>query len=450
MSLVEVLVAMLLLAIILSAAASSLIQFGQMAADNERRVQATALMNRLHEELQALPWRDAVIYEDDLEDLLAGGLPDLTNDDVWRFEGDEVVFVDGPDASGRRPGVPEPAFSLTIDDREYEVLQLATWSDPVAGVKRFTTVVSWSLYGRSYQERFVSERTATSVEAGDPERPRVIQFDVGPSPMLLEDLGPYEPSQNAQDIQVIVRFSEGVGSANLRYQAYQVQLADDDKLVVVPRDREVALDPYISDPGSGQYLAFRTSVAALSELFPPGTVEFRVEGDGGATGLTSMTFLGEPIELEEGDEPEGPGGDDGGDDGEDDVVIGGPVDVSNVSISPTTVCLDNQGRLTSAVTVTADVGGLDVEDHRVTLDVNNGSETITRTMVPTFETSASQFRVVLNTTTQYGWGFGGNAREVTTDALVKASRPSDGDGALPAQETSSTQLRVRRHNHGGC
>lgn len=448
MSLVEVMVAMLLLAIILSAAASSLIQFGQMAADNERRVQATALMNRLHEEMQALPWRDAVLYEQDLEDLLAQELPGLTNDDVWRFEGDQVVFIEGPDASGRRAGVPETDFPLTIDDREFDVLQMVTWSDPVAGVKRFTTVVSWSLYRRSYEERFVSERTATSVEAGDPERPRVIQFDVGPSPMLLEDVGAYQPSQNAQDIQVIVRFSEGVNSAELRYRAYQVQLAEDDKLVLVPLNRKVTLDPYISDPESGKYLAFRATIDGLSETFEPGTVDFRVEGEGGATGLTSMTFNGDPLDMEGGEDGSEDPGEEGGED--DDDVIGEPVGVSNITISPTAVCLDNRGRLTTPVTITADVVGLDVEDHRVTLDINNGSETITRTMLPTFETSASQFEVVLNTTTDYGWGVGGNRTEVTTGALVKASRPSDGDGALPAQDSSTTQLRVRRHNHSGC
>lgn len=443
MTLVEVLVAILLLGVILTATASSLIQFGQMAADNERRVQATALMNRLHEELQALPWRDAVVYEDDLQDLLADALPGLTNDDVWRFEGDEVAFIDGPDASGRRAGVPEPAFSMSIDEREYDVLQLVTWSDPVAGVKRFTTVVSWSLYGRSYEERFVSERAATSLEAGDPERPRVIQFDVGPSPMLLEDVGEFQPSQNSQDIQVIVRFSEGVQLAELSYRAYEV-LDTGGGLVVVPRDRTLNLDPYISDPESSKHLAFRTTIDALSEMFTPGTAEFRVRGDGAFTGLTSLRFLGDPVDLGEGDDstedpPE-----------EDDIVIGEPVDVSNVTISPTTVCLDNRGILRVPVTIAADVAGLDLEDHRVSLDINNGSETITRTMTPTFDTSAAQFQVVLNTSTNYGWNVGGNRREVTTDALVKASRPSDGDGALQAQETSTGPLRVRSHNHSGC
>ncbi len=451
MSLVEVMVAILLLGIILSAAASSLIQFGKTAAQNERRVQSTALMNRLQEELQGVPWQDAAIYEEDLDALLADGLEGLTKDDAtgrWEFDGEEVVVLDGPGTGDRRPGVPSATRDLDgapydVDGRSYDVVKLVTWSDPVAGVKRFTSIASWTLYDRTYEERFLSERAATSTEAGDPERPRVIQFDVGPSPMLLETVSPLKPAQNSGDIRILVRFSEGVSTAKLQYTAYVWQevapVDGEPQYERIAETRAPTLEPKLSD-GTGKYLTFEWTIAAGTETFEGGTSEFRVVGDPGAEvesrGITTMSFLGDGSS-----DPDAP-------------TPGEPVDVNGVGFSPTEVCVDNRGLLTKTVTIDAIVDGLGPENHQVTLDLNNGSETITRSMAPvapdTFGPVDAKFRVVLAQGENYGWALTGKDSVVVTNALAEASRPSDGDGALGASAWSSNTLRVYPHNSSRC
>jgi type II secretory pathway pseudopilin PulG len=60
------LVAMLILGVLFAGAAGALISFSQASVNNERRVQSTALLNRLHEELQALHWDNAVLYDEEL------------------------------------------------------------------------------------------------------------------------------------------------------------------------------------------------------------------------------------------------------------------------------------------------------------------------------------------------------------------------------------------------
>ncbi len=450
MSLVEVMVAILLLGIILSAAASSLIQFGKTAAQNERRVQSTALMNRLQEELQGVPWEDAAIYEEDLDALLAGGLEGLTRDATgrWDFEGEEVVVLEGPGVGDRRPGVPSATRDLDgspyeVDGRSYDVVKLVTWSDPVAGVKRFITIVRWTLYDRAYEERFLSERAATSTEAGDPERPRVIQFDAGPSPMLLVDEGALKPAQNDHDIRVHVRFSEGVSTAELQYTAFEwrnVALeGEEPQYERSVETRLLTLEPKLPD-GMGKSLTFERTILAKSETFEVGTAEFRVVGDPGgdveSRGVTTMSFLGDGS-----GDPNAP-------------VPGAPVDISSVGFSPTEVCVDNRGLLAKTVTIDALVDGLKPGEHRVTLDLNNGSETITRSMAPvaldTFGTVDAKFRVVLAQGEDYGWALTGKDSVVVTNALAEASRTTDGDGALGASAWSTNTLRVYPHNSSRC
>ena len=55
-SLIELMAAMLILGVILSAMASALISFSVTTVTNERRVQATAFLTRQHEQLQSISW----------------------------------------------------------------------------------------------------------------------------------------------------------------------------------------------------------------------------------------------------------------------------------------------------------------------------------------------------------------------------------------------------------
>ncbi len=450
LSLVEMLVALLLLGVILSAAASSLIQFMRTAADNERRVQATALMNSLHEEFQALPWREAVVYEGELQELVDDGFEGLTSGPPWEFEGEELVTLPGPVAGERRTEVPEVRiFPTSSDGRDYEAIRFVTWSDRDAGIKRFTTIVQWNLYNRVYQERFFSERAATATEAGDPERPRVVQFQVGPSPMELVDVSDDEPAQNTGDISVTVRFSSGVDTALVRYRS--VEVVPGDPLVMV--DRDLPLTPYITDE-FGRGIAWRATLPALSRTFPNGTRDFAAIGTLGAeqfTGSTSMEFIDGDLEPSDVQDDEATGGDtdpppDDGEDGGDPYPELGPVTVDPPLLSPTTVCLDKDDRFVEDVTLTVTVDGLKPDAYNVSATYSAGGAPKSQTLQPVFETTFTEtdaeFSLVLEEGTDHGFAPKGSQPD-ETDFVIKALRPgseysdTDSTGTLSVYSSSA-------------
>ena len=455
LTLVELLVAMLLLGIILSATASSLIQFGRTAADNERRVQATALMNRLHEEMQTVPWGDAGNYVDELDALHDDEFPGLSDSPAWTIDGEDIVTILAP-VDERSATVPELVTTETIDDRVYDVIRFVTWSDESAGIKRFTTIVRWQLYDRVYEERFFSERAATSAEAGDPELPRVVQFQMGPSPMELVNVDELNPAQNAKDIEVIVRFSEGVDSAEIAYRFVDVKQIGDDITVELSAEKTEPLEPYIGEPGTGRWLGLRYTIDAESETFPNGTHPFTVRGTVGAqtaVGRTSMVFQGGSIDLEDvGDES------DDADDAEDDTDTGTPessvpLSINSVSLSRTNVCQrQNNDHFRSTVTVSASIDGLTPNDHVVTISYSAGGSSRSEAMVPVAPDTFAETNAVFTTTFEEGVDHGfrptGNSAgdRDQTSFTVNASR-NGGDTDL---KVSSSELAVRYGSGGSC
>jgi prepilin-type N-terminal cleavage/methylation domain-containing protein len=476
MSLVEVLVAILLLGVILSASASSLIQFSRTAADNERRVQATALLNRLHEEMQALPWADAVLYEDELQELLdayeeetegeewtgTSALEGLEFDGLtWSFEGEEVVVLTGPGTDGRRTAVPsvhEPE-GIVVDGRDYEVVRLITWNQRDPEIKRFTTIVRWRLYNRVYEERFFSLRAATASEAGDPERPRVVQFHVGPSPMELVDLGDSAPAQNSEDIQILVRFSQGVSSATLRYQSVHVPPSPQS---LVLHDRELPLTPYITDD-DGLHLGFYGTVPAETRTFPIGTWPFTVGDVLGAdtfTGRTAMEFFGGSIDQEdvgldpEQDEEPAPDPDP---DPDPELYLG-PISIDTLTFAPTTVCTNADGHLVDDVIVTAFIRGLERTNANVSITYSTDGVPASQNMVAdapdSFGPDGATFRLVLEAGRSHGFvpriqsGNSEQQRRDETAFTVLASRTQGGGSAT--RDTAPSKLTVLGHLHNSC
>lgn len=449
-TLIELMVAMLLLGVILSAAASSLIQFGRTAADNERRVQATALMTRLHEEMQALPWRNAVVYEDDLEALNTAGFDGLTDTPVWMLDGQEIATLEGPDASPRREGVPFLVTPIEIDDRDYDVIRFVTWSDQPASIKRFTTIVTWSLYDRVYEERFVSERAATAAESGDPELPRVVQFDVGPPQVDLIYVGPDEPAQNEQEIQVTVRFSEGVDSASVDYGSVDVTLDGGGSVdTLALTEKALTLTPYITDPITGRYIAFRGTIPAGTRTFPNGTRSFEARGvlDGEVFfGRTSIEFEGGSIEPEDvGEAPTEPPPEPD----PTDPPPSEPIAINEVTISsPSTVCNDADDRLMTPVTITASVNGMTPADYDVSVAYSaNGSprsEAMTPVAPDTFALTNAIFTTTFSAGVDHGFRpVGNNDNQATdeTDFIVTADRLTAGTAVT--RSTNPQKLTVK-------
>ncbi len=441
------LVAILLLGVILTAAASSLVQFMRTAADNERRVQATALMNSLHEEFQALPWHEAVVYEGELQEVLDDSFEGLTDEPQWAFEGEELVTLPGPVDGARRTEVPEVTIvPETSDGRDYEVIRFVTWSDRDAGIKRFTTIVRWSLYNRTYQERFFSERAATATEAGDPERPRVVQFQVGPSPMQLVEVSPNEPAQNAGDISVTVRFSSGVDTARVHYLS--VDVVPGEPLVMVPRTLDLPT-PYITDE-FGRGVAWRGTIPAESRTFPNGPREFRAIGTLSAeefAGATSMEFTGGTLEPEDVDDEPGDGGsetpsdeDEGEGDPHPDL---GEVVIKSATLSTNCVRLDKDDQFVEDVRVTVRVDGLMPDAYNVSATYSTDGNPKSENLQPvneTFNGSNAEFRLELKAGIDHGFNpRGANADQ--TDFRINAVRPGSGFSATTSTETLSVLSR---------
>ena len=224
LTLIEMMVALVLLGFILSATASALISFSTASVSNERRVQATAFLTRLHEQLQAVPWDQAVIYESEASSLVEIGLDDSAVPTT--LESEPLVLVADPDNSGcpasdpdcaRQAFVPYANDVVEVDGREYELFQAVTWI-PDAGsgqlAKRFTTVVRWDDRGKTVEERFESTRAATAAELGDQDLPEVLSHLVSPGIVQLDAEG-----RNQVDISVSVTFDRGITSASIEYPA---------------------------------------------------------------------------------------------------------------------------------------------------------------------------------------------------------------------------------------
>jgi prepilin-type N-terminal cleavage/methylation domain-containing protein len=218
-TLVEMMVSMTVLSIVLAAVAASLIGFTRASVDNERRIQSTAFLNSLHEDLQAVPWSDALLYEGEtgpLADVGVAGSPPT-------FEGQPLATRPGPGCVGpscRIESIPE-AYEVGVvseqDGRVYTVYRIITdvsrGNDPTArDVKRFTTIVRWESLGQTVEQRFDSERAPTPDEYTLANTPEVTQFLISPSEVQLDEHGhPYTA------MSVSARFRDDVTGAVLHF-----------------------------------------------------------------------------------------------------------------------------------------------------------------------------------------------------------------------------------------
>jgi prepilin-type N-terminal cleavage/methylation domain-containing protein len=442
LTLVELVVAMMLLGVILSAAAAALINFAGATHNNERRVQATALMNGLHENLQGVPWQHAGIYEDEIDRLAPVG---VTNASPPTFEGREVVTIPPPEEEcpaaepdcARSPTVPRANYMLpnatepSPDGREYEIFQVVTW-DGTGGaeVKRFTTIVEWEVRGQLVTERFDSERAASAGEAGDPTLPRVIQFQLGPSPMeLVDEVDGTGKDLNSKEITVAVRFSEGVESATLHYVSVHDRATEASGKMQL-RDETLELTRQITDPDDASLgVFFVGTIDAQAHRWPNGPRPFRVEGmlsGSSFWGSGTMSFYGGTVE---------PHGDDGEllDDEFDETDEGSgeiappeeDVAITDVIVHGNPMCVHSNTGFTHELKIRAEITGLRPNDHLVTATHTAGSSAV-GTLEPqapdTFSSSGEWFELVLPAGQHHGFKEGDK-----TQFSIVARRPeSDG------------------------
>lgn len=222
LTLIELMVAIVLLGVILSAVAAALISSARASLTNERRFQSTAYLTSEHEQLQSIPWAQAALYEDELDDLVDATsfdfLTDLNLDlDLAAtpptFEGSPIATIPGPTLTGRLFFVPEPVSEgvrIGVDDREYDVVRLVT--ERPDGNRRFTTFVTWRVLGDPVVQRFDSERAPTPGELAQLEREGVLQFLISPRPVEVNvdgtpDAGP----------TIVARFSDPMNSVQVTF-----------------------------------------------------------------------------------------------------------------------------------------------------------------------------------------------------------------------------------------
>lgn len=406
LTLIEMMVAFAVLAIVLAATAGSLIAFTRTAAENERRVQATAILNEAQERMHAAPWEIVGVYENELAPLADAG--DYTAGNPSTFESDEIVELPSWDdgsctwttfeeavTCGRERGTPRTSMDVERDGHPYTIHNVVTWvdrsGDGIGDVKRLTSVATWELLGREHREVFISERAPTNIEAGDPQRPRLIQLDLEPRELDLT-----ADHQLPRDIEVQARFTSGVESAELRF--YVVDQITTETTVVDGEQREVItgatlkavtvpLTNGIPDPDDAtKHVSFRGHIPSTGTpafQFTDGPRKIRAIGiDNGEefSGVRTLDLHGEiPHQPDPGDPPPP----------ERDASQSDPtplaVSTPGPSRSGVTQTNDRGNRLfCQDLTISATVDGLNAEDvNSVTTSFSVGTEQIVnRPLVP--------------------------------------------------------------------
>lgn len=472
-TLVELLVALAIVSVVLTATAASLITFTQTARQNERQVQATALLNSVHERFQGQSWDtlgtlpshlnddgegQALSHSDHL-----GAALELNDIEEWlKLEDDEEpaagsepmtftgedgeemeIVVTGDEDSAIPAYDPAP---VTADGRDYELYQIVTWVDRTGDgnpdLKRLTAIVRWDVVGRPYEQVFVSDRAPSVQEAGDPAFPRLLQYDIFPRNQFLDDAG-----FSQQPIDVAVRFSQGVKDVQLRYYRVDEEETEDPPVepgqVVLeeapPVDFGLPLigDPSDPDPEVGVY--FTTVLPAGAGPFPVGARPIRVvattaDGETFTAGSRNVTF-----HFENGDAPYPATSDPGAEDDEipdDDGEPSPTLDVTNLEVAAPTnpVGLDNvtgSRVLCGDIVVSFDISGGLEESDTVRIDYfvgNQGNTPAFQALNPTVSGGAANVSFTFEEGTDYGFRNGTSTAftaNVRRDGTIIGSATSD-------------------------
>lgn len=463
LTLVEMLVALLVIGVLLSAFAASLITFTREVNVNEQRILATQVLSRSQEDFQLIPFDLAGTYESELGALATAGVDTSASPPVFGSPAQEVVLFPGPDNTGcpisdPTCGVVEdvrPAFEVVQNGGfDFELFRVFTWvdrsGDGVPDVKRLTSIVRWTALGREFEEVSTAERVATRGEAGDPTTVRMFT-NLGPLRTSLETDG-----FTTQDITALVRFTQPVQSARLEF--YSVDSVstdpDTDETIVTLALRSVPMVAGAQDPGGGAgFIDFSLTLPQGAWRFTNGPRLFRFVGvpfgDPEITTLRAIQFDGSDLEFVEDDlgegivePPDGPGDGDGDDDGDTDFSALGPLGVSDVAVSRTTVGLTSPGaRLGCPLRITALVSGTSDSVGTVTLGLQGPSQAATRTMTPTTTPVASgsqQYEYEFNQGQSYSF-----ANNQTWRFTVTVTRP---DGSAGPEQSVGVVFR----NNQGC
>jgi type II secretory pathway pseudopilin PulG len=207
MTLVEVMVALLVIGLVLSAFATVILSSLRAIVVNEREVRATSLAQEGIEALQSIEWTAAGIYEG--EATAAGA---TWSDFLGELEGDPVYLAQYTQPDERLPQVPQPVRVYEQANVEYTLLSFVTWGDSAGteDIKRFTAIVTWeNAAGRQRQLRAEATRVPSEAEAPTTNTgARVLAFTTTPEPATLSNPG----AHNVETLRVRIRTNQAIAA----------------------------------------------------------------------------------------------------------------------------------------------------------------------------------------------------------------------------------------------
>lgn len=207
LTLVEMMVAIMLIGIIMMAMASVLVTSAYSIRGSERVVHSTQLGNQMVEELLALPFEHAALYEDDAEDHYGGST----------FEDKDLVLLPEPDdIDDREPRVPAAVRTVEHEGIEFTVETAVVWvdddgTDEAQDYKRLVIMLTWEHRGEERTARTEAMRSPDPAE--HPLRATVI-----PDVIRLVDRGDsHNAGMNDGEFEVHVRAVEPQSGVQLTY-----------------------------------------------------------------------------------------------------------------------------------------------------------------------------------------------------------------------------------------
>jgi prepilin-type N-terminal cleavage/methylation domain-containing protein len=432
MTLIEVMVAMLVLGIVLSGLATVMMSSMRAIVKNEREVRATSLAQQAIEELQAIEWFATGLYEG--EATVAGP---TWSDLLGELEGEPAYLTQYGHVDDRLPQVPAPVRQYEQANVEYTVRTYVNWVDTdannLAETKRFTAIVTWlDAAGHEREIRSSATRIPTQSEApATSAGVRVLAFSVSPDPAQLS----FTSGGNLEPLRITVRTNQQIEANAPRPEIRYYTLDADD----VPTLRTRQLD------GTGGGSIWSTTIPANHHRWANGFVDILFVGEDLQKNLIeawgSVEFSGGPMN---GPSPKPPSsGDSGGSfpyptpakpppaPDPDENIPDEPVSIGSV-LHPLTICVQNSNwALKSPFEVTIHVTGMrEIDNVIVGFDsytAKNGTINRTTQAAMSVSGSSTTFKMVIPA----GQRFFSPGSKVAFEAVASRS-----DGSNDLRESS--------------
>lgn len=303
MTLVEVLIAMLVLGVSMLALTGVVVTSLQSQLNNERESVATATALELVERMQSVTWDAAAVYQADVTagDANATRWRSRVDTTDWTFTDQDgtarrLIIEPGPaTVADRDPRVPEPWFVETRQGVEFTVDVYPLWvgvEDPDENDhRRFVAVVSWEGRDGDLREFVVAgERAPTQGEATTTVSGyRAVQTFADPSTADLDEDGFLD-----EVVEVVVRFNRDVHLPSVTFSYLDIAAdggftEEQDTVSMFPIAGESAAYRAVLSPSDGYGFRNGHNTMLVAGTNPDDGTEI-------ITSTTSVNFVGGPYE----------------------------------------------------------------------------------------------------------------------------------------------------------